>query len=116
MPGDHVIVGVLIDPAQHPPNAVAPIFVRMPEGGATLPAIHVRTLHNNHNINVRESRCYIPLENHIILIGFLEPNLHVIDYPSSTVVFMRMREFNNTLYSGVLRVGQGFRPDWLPLF
>ena len=114
MPGDHVFVGDLLQPLNPLQSLFAPVFVRTP-GGVSSSASDIQTLHNNNNMRVREGRCYITLPNHTILMAFLEPNLHVIHYPTSTVVVVRLGEYNNTLYSGVLRVGQGYRPDWLPI-
>ena len=114
MPGDHVLVGILLHPSQHPQNAPAPIYVRNSDG-RSLSAIDIRTLHNNNNIHVRESRCYIPLSNGTVLMAFLESNIYTLYYPTSAIVTVRFPEYNNTLYSGELRFAQGYRPVWLPL-
>ena len=109
MPGDHVIVGDLVETPNSAENLRAPIFVRVPYV-RNLNAVHIRTLHNNNNFSFRQSRCYILLPNGSFLMASLEPNFHAIRHYSRTVILVNLPEYNNNLYSGVLDSGRGRFP------
>ena len=64
---------------------------------------------------VDEYRCFIPISGNRVLATFLEPHVpSENDDGTSTLVFIRLPERNNTLYSGVLEVGEGEGPAWIP--
>ena len=113
MPGDHVFFGVLSTLPDDISNLFVPIIIQSPDE-RSLCAFDVHTLHNNNNTHIENSRCYILLPNGTILISFLEPNFDIRNNNISTVIMLRIPEHSDTLYSGVLRVAHGYRPDWLP--
>ena len=114
MPGDHVFVGVLSRLPDNVANLFVPIIILSPDK-RSLCALNVHTFHNNNNTHIRESRSYILLPNRTVLMAFMEPNFGMFNYTRSTVIILRIPEYNSTLYSGVLHVARGYRPHWLPL-
>ena len=110
--GGHVLVGIL-EPTQRTEIYLkVPLYIRIPSGQD----LFANVLHNFLNVdssNNNEFRCYIPLRNGNVLMAFLEHNLHGLNYPVGAEVFLRLP--NSTRLSGLLRLGEGHRPSWLPL-
>ena len=110
--GGRILVGVLEPTQRTEIDLEVPLYIRIP-GGQDLFA---NVLHNFLNVdssNINEFRCYIPLRNGNVLMAFLEHNLHGLNYPVGAEVFLRLP--NSTRLSGLLRLGEGHRPSWLPL-
>ena len=109
--GGHVLVGILEPTQRTEIDLEVPLYIRRP-GGQDLIANDLHIFHNLDSSNIDEFRCYIPLRNGNVLMAFLEHNLHVFDNPGNSVVFLRLP--NNTHLSGLLILGEGHRPSWLP--
>ena len=125
LPGDHVLQGILeyrednplpswVYPPYHVGNSSQPrVLVKTPFFGDMLG--HLQTLHNNHNNNVRIFRVFIPLSNFSILTASLRPGNNTLEMPRNTRVFVRLPDPYNAIYFGILRFGDGWRPEWIPI-
>ena len=111
LPGGHILVGVLEVTQQEINHLDVPLYIRIPDSSGLI----ANVLHNFQNVdssNIDEFRCYIPLLNNNVLIAFLEHNFHAINNPRGAEAFLRLP--NSTHLSGLLHLGEGHRPSWLP--
>lgn len=124
--GDHIFTGLVqniyksvipiwvLRPNQphHPVNLMDHVFIQMPNGEGLTASIHSLT-QNIKNSKNKENTCFIRIRNHNLLIAFLEPYNHdpaeIYDNP---IIYVRMPDQNDTVYSGELHYGDGYLPGW----
>ena len=116
MPGDHVLSGTL-EPygrqAQYT-SIITFFHVQLPHAGytANLQPFPIQHGRNSHRVN--DYRCFIPISGNRVLAAFLLPH-NAADYdPHSAIVAIRLPMENNNTYSGVLHIGMGAGPEWIP--
>ena len=63
---------------------------------------------------VVDYRCFIPISGYRILATFLEPHPTPLFAPGTIRIYIRIPAENNALYSGVMEVGEGEGPRWIP--
>lgn len=111
LPGDHVLTGVLQDSA---PEAIIPegrVFLQLPNDDCL--TANLQTLHNNKNNNFRGYRCYIPIQNNMILAAFLYRNNPVSRMTGITRVYLLLPNHNRTIFTGFQHLADGHLPSWL---
>ena len=111
--GGHILLGILEHTQRREIDLEVPLYIRIP-AGQDLIANNLHTFLNLDSPNIDEFRCYVPLSNGNVLMAFLEHNLQVLDNPRNSVVFLRLP--NNTHLSGLLVLGEGYLPSWLPRY
>ena len=122
MPGDRVYRGVLqplgshppptwVDPPHLPNRSLERVLVRMPNG-QSLTAI-LRSYHDYHNHAVDRYRCFVQIRNSTLLVAHLHTHNNENYINTRTRVYVRMPEYNNTIYMAMLRPGEIYRPAWL---
>ena len=107
LPGTRVLTGIL----HIEENYIGSVFVRKHDG-ISLTTDLVSFHHNRIHINYAY-RCYILLPDGTVLTAFLHPYNPAQDVLQSMSIFIRVP--SNILMVGILRRGQGHRPEWLPL-
>ena len=114
IPGDYVLSGVLENYGRQHNSVIRCFHVQTPHGTftANLQPFPVRRGPNSHQVD--EYRCFIPISGNRVLAAFLEPHAHPEYIPGSIRVAIRFPEQNHTLYTGLLEVGEGEGPEWIP--
>ena len=115
MPGDRVLFGTLLRRG-HPITSEIRFFNVYTYYNSFTADLHPYPIRRGPNSDrVDEYRCFIPISGNRVLATFLEPHVpSENDDGTSTLVIIRLPERNNTLYSGVLDVGEGEGPAWIP--
>ena len=116
MPGDRVFSGTLqnLTSQLRPNNEIRFFHVHLPLAAytANLQPFPVQRGPNSHRVN--GYRCFIPISGNRVLVAFLEPH-YVVDYePQISFVAIRLSGQNNILYAGLLNIGEGEGPEWIP--
>ena len=117
MPGDLVLSGTLEYLGHVPNSADARMFlVQMLHGGftANLQPFPVRRRATSNRVD--EYRCFIliPISGNRVLSTFLEPRPLPTFVPGTIRIFIRIAEENDTLFAGVMEIGEGEGPEWIP--
>ena len=114
MPGDRVYSGNLVR-YPHPLHSEITFFHVLTRHGSftanlePFPVQHGLTSHR-----VTEYRCFIPISGHRVLTAFLEIRPLARYIPGSIRVMIRVPGQNYVIYSGVMEVGEGEGPEWIP--
>ncbi|XP_033221048.1 uncharacterized protein LOC117175449 [Belonocnema kinseyi] len=126
MAGDHVFTGNLqyiykspipiwvLRPnhAHHPVNLMDNVFIQMPNGEGLTASVHSLTERVKNSKN-NENSCFVRIRNHSLLVAFLEPYHHdPAENYENPIVYVRMPEEDDTVYSGELHYGDGYLPSW----
>ena len=116
MPGDHVLSGTLerYGRQEQYTSVIRFFHVQLPHRSLTADLKPFPIQHGRNSHRVIDYRCFIPISGGRVLSAFLVP-LSNEDYdPHSAVVAIRLPMENNNTYSGVLHIGMGEGPAWIP--
>ena len=116
MPGDYVLSGVL----EH--------YGRHREYNSEIQYFHVQTHNESFTANLQpfpiqrgrnsnrviDYRCFIPISGYRVLSTFLEPHCRTEFSAGSARVAIRLPELDYAFFCGVLHVGEGEGPEWIP--
>ena len=115
MPGDHVFSGVLQNYG-HRHNSVIQVFnVHTPNGVFTANLQPYPNQRGPYSHLIDDYTCFIPISGNRVLAGLLRRDSEGEVYvPGSVRVAIRNPQENYNFYSGVLDLGEGVAPAWLP--
>ena len=116
MPGNRVLSGTLENFGRHQQYTSSIRFfqVQLPHDSLTadLQPFPIQQGLNSHLVS--SYRCFIPISGNRVLATFLKHRSAEFYDPQSAVVAIRLPERNNNTYSGVLHIGEGEGPAWIP--
>ena len=115
MPGDRVLSGRLVRFGYQQQNSQIRFF-RVQTFNETFSAnLQPFAIPRNAvDDQVVDYRCFIPISGYRVLATFLEPHPTPLFAPGTIRIYIRIPEENNALYSGVMEVGEGEGPRWIP--
>ena len=114
MPGDYALSGTL-EHFGHRHNSTIRFFhVKTPNDTFTANLQPLPVERGRNSNRVIDYRCFIPISGFRVLATFLEPTSHAQYVPGTIEVAIRFPQRNHTLYSGLMELGEGMGPEWIP--
>ena len=116
MPGDYALSGVLEHYGRHQEyNSEIQFFQVQTHNESFTANLQPFPIQRGPTSNqVIDYRCFIPISGYRVLSTFLEPHFGVRFSPTSVRVAIRLPELDYTIFSGVLHIGEGEGPRWIP--
>ena len=124
-PGVQPLIGILqylagdpvpswVHPPHHDNDSRKRIYVEIPHGEGLVTNVQIY----NQSSPIRyyrhdEFRCYVRIRRNTVLVAFLQPYRYPLPEISQPRVYVRLPDTNNTILTGILHLGDGYRPAWL---
>ena len=113
MPGDRVLSGTLRQREYEHQTVVYYFRVQTPNGGFTTNLQPFPIQRRATSNRVDEYRCFIPISGNRVLSAFLRPGT-IGPYIPGTIRILIQIPGHTMLYTGLMEVGEGEGPEWIP--